>query len=64
MYRLRRRPPHPVSPPGTVAVAEVLDPTTQRILVVEDNDCLRAVAVRPLPDISGFKAHRGDPPEF
>lgn len=48
MYRLRRRPPHPVSPPGAVAVAELLDPTTQRILVVEDNDCLRAVAVRTL----------------
>jgi two-component system cell cycle sensor histidine kinase/response regulator CckA len=48
MYRLRRRPPHPVSPPAAVAVAEPLDPTTQRILVVEDSDCLRAVAVRTL----------------
>jgi CheY-like chemotaxis protein len=48
MYRLRRRPPHPVSPPAAVAVAELLDPTTQRILVVEDSDCLRAEAVRTL----------------
>ena len=48
MYRLRRRPPHPVSPPAAVAVAELLDPTTQRILIVEDSDCLRAVAVRTL----------------
>ena len=48
MYRLRRRPPHPLSPPGAVTVAELLDPTTQRILVVEDNDCLRAVAVSTL----------------
>jgi CheY-like chemotaxis protein len=48
MYRLRRRPPHPVSPPAAVAVAELLDPTTQRILVVEDSDCLRALAVRTL----------------
>jgi hypothetical protein len=46
----------------TVVMTDAWD--EQRILVVEDNDCLRAVAVRPLPDISGFKAHRGDPPEF
>ena len=48
MYRLRRRPPHPVSLPAAVAVAELLDPTTQRILVVEDSDFLRAEAVRTL----------------
>ena len=48
MYRLRRRPLHPASPPAAVAVAELLDPTTQRILVVEHSDCLRAVAVRTL----------------
>jgi PleD family two-component response regulator len=48
MYRLRRRPPPPVSPPAAVAVAELLDPTMQRILVVEDSDCLRAVTVRTL----------------
>jgi two-component system, cell cycle sensor histidine kinase and response regulator CckA len=46
MYPLRRRPPHAISAPA--AVAERLDPTTQRILVVEDSDCLRAVAVRTL----------------
>ena len=48
MYPLRRHPPQPVSPPAAAAVAELLDPTAQRILVVEDSDCLRAVAVRTL----------------
>jgi two-component system cell cycle sensor histidine kinase/response regulator CckA len=46
MYPLRRRPPLPISAPA--AVADRQDPATQRILVVEDNDCLRAVAVRTL----------------
>jgi CheY-like chemotaxis protein len=48
MYLLRRRSPHPGSSSATVAVAELLDPTMQRILIVEDSDCLRAVAVRTL----------------
>jgi ActR/RegA family two-component response regulator len=46
MYPLRRRPLPPISAPADVA--ERQDPATQRILVVEDNDCLRAVAVRTL----------------
>jgi hypothetical protein len=48
MYRLRRRSPRPVSPPGAVAVADLLDPTPQRILVVDDNECFWAVDVRTL----------------
>lgn len=46
MYRLRRRPPHPVSPPA--AGAATPDPTAQRILIVGDSDHLRAGAVRTL----------------
>src|SRR5688500_19730150 len=46
MSSLRGRPRRSVSPPA--AGAATLDPTAQRILVVEDSDSLRAVAVRTL----------------
>ncbi len=46
MYQLHRRPPHAVSPP--TADATIADPTAQRILIVEDSDCLRAVAMSTL----------------
>jgi CheY-like chemotaxis protein len=48
MYALRRRLPHPVSPPAATAAATTLDPMAQRILIVEDSDRLRAVAVSTL----------------
>ncbi len=48
MYPLPRHPRHSVSPPAGSASAASLDPTAQRILIVEDSDCLRAVAVRTL----------------
>jgi CheY-like chemotaxis protein len=48
MYPLRRRLPHPVRTPAASAGAETLDPTAQRILIVEDSDCLRAAAVTTL----------------
>lgn len=48
MYMLRRRPPHSVSLPAASAGAATPGPTAQRILLVEDSDCLRAVAVRTL----------------
>jgi two-component system, cell cycle sensor histidine kinase and response regulator CckA len=47
MYRLRGGRPRSISPP---AAGATLDPTAQRILIVEDSDCLRAVAVRTLSD--------------
>jgi two-component system, cell cycle sensor histidine kinase and response regulator CckA len=47
MYTLRRRPPRSVSPPAATGAATP-GPTAQRILLVEDSDCLRAVAVRTL----------------
>ena len=46
MSSLRGRPRRSVSPPAADAVT--LDPTAQRILVVEHSDSLRAVAVRIL----------------
>jgi CheY-like chemotaxis protein len=46
MSSLRGRPPRSISPPA--AGATTLDPTAQRILVVEDSDSLRAIAVRTL----------------
>jgi two-component system, cell cycle sensor histidine kinase and response regulator CckA len=46
MYPLRGRPRRPVSPPAPSAATA--DPTAQRILIVEDSDRLRAVAVRTL----------------
>jgi two-component system, cell cycle sensor histidine kinase and response regulator CckA len=46
MSSLRGRPRLSVSPVSAGAAA--LDPTAQRILVVEDSDSLRAVAVRTL----------------
>ncbi len=48
MYPLRRRPPYSASAPTTSASAATVDPTAQRILIVEDSDCLRAVAVSTL----------------
>ncbi len=48
MYPLRRRLPQPVSPPAASAAVATLDPMAQRILVVEDSDCLRATAVSTL----------------
>ncbi len=46
MSSLRGRPRRSVSP--ATASAETMDPTAQRILVVEHSDSLRAVAVRTL----------------
>jgi CheY-like chemotaxis protein len=46
MSSLRGRPPRSIIPPA--AGAATLDPNAQRILVVEDSDSLRAVAVRTL----------------
>jgi len=46
MYPLRRRPPRQLSPPAASAASA--DPTAQRVLIVEDSDCLRAVAVHTL----------------
>ena len=48
MSSLRGRPRRSVNPPAAGAGAATLDPTAQRILVVEDSDSLRAVAVRTL----------------
>jgi CheY-like chemotaxis protein len=42
---LPRRPPRSVSPP---AITPTPDPTAQRILIVEDSDCLRAEAASTL----------------
>jgi CheY-like chemotaxis protein len=46
MFPLRRGRPRSIDPPATGAAPA--DPTAQRILVVEDSDCLRAAAVRTL----------------
>jgi DNA-binding response OmpR family regulator len=48
MYPLPRRLPRSVSPPANSPGAVSLDPTAQRILMVEDSDCLRAESVRTL----------------
>jgi PleD family two-component response regulator len=48
MHRLRRGRPRSISPLLAGVAAATPSPKAQRILVVEDSDCLRAVAVRTL----------------
>ena len=50
MDRLRRGRPRSISPLPAGVGAVTLGPKAQRILIVEDSDCLRAVAVRTLSD--------------
>jgi two-component system, cell cycle sensor histidine kinase and response regulator CckA len=48
MYFLRRVRPRAVRLPAESASAATMDPAAQRVLIVEDNDRLRAEAVRTL----------------